>query len=253
MPFLKQFPLPDFLLAPWKKKQKTVQRSVYDTDESIARLLKQLQQHLVIMTARFPDDKEIYNTAIIKVDYKNKLFYLDELVPDTGNEQLKKLREITLQTRLDGAIISARCTLKDIGEEKGITQYIMHFPQRIRSTQRRESYRVNIPLSQRIQVNIQTEAGAFISGFLNDISFNGIAVRLEGGQNIDLDVGDTIPFLTIHLKETIACEMEITRISRTLGNIIISGHLEEISREHQRFIQKFITKMDRKKRKQNQI
>lgn len=255
------------LFNPWKKKKKTIQRSVLDTDKAIARLLKQLQQHLVVITAKFPTDKpssnnlpqnklpankDVYNTAIIKIDYKNKLFYLDELLPHAGNEQLKKMGKIVLQTRLDGAILTAECTLKKTGMEKGIPHYIMHFPARIHSTQRRDSYRINIPLSKRIQVNMQTESGAFIAGFLNDLSFNGIAIRLESKQNFDLNVDEIVPFLTIHLKETIICEMEVKRISNTLGNTIISGHLEEISSEHRRFIQKFITQLDRKKRKQKQ-
>ncbi len=239
-----------------KKKKKAVQRSILDSEESISRLLKQLQQHLVIMTAKFPTDKlsniqETYNTAIIKVDYKNKLFYLDELIPNEGNQQLKSLKKIQLRTRLDGAILTAECTLKEIGEEQGIPHYIMYFPDKIRSTQRRESYRVSIPLSRRIQVNMQTESGAFIAGFLNDISFSGISIRLEPNQNFDLTVDENVPFLTLHLKETITCEMEVKRISNTLGNTIISGHLEEISPEHRRFIQKFITRLDRKKRKLN--
>ena len=239
-----------------KNKPKSVQRSVYDTEASITRLLKQLQQHLVIMTAKFPSDKlapnkETYNTAIIKVDYKNKLLYLDELVPDEGNKKIESLKQVTIQTRLDGAILTAKCTLKEVGEEKGIRHYIMYFPERIRSTQRRESYRINIPLSKRIQVNIQTESGEFIAGFLNDISFSGISIRLEANQAPNLNINEVIPFLTIHLKETITCEMEIKRISHTQGNIIVSGHLEEISPEHQRFIQKYITRLDRKKRNQN--
>ena len=255
MAFFNHFSFPDSFLSSvfntWKKKKKPVQRSIFDTEETIARLLRQLQQHLVIMTAKFPSDKETYNTAIIKVDYKNKLFYLDELIPDAGNKQIAKLEKILLRTRLDGAILTADCRLKETGKEKGIPHYIMYFPERMRSTQRRESYRVNIPLSQRIQVNLQTESGAFIAGFLNDISFGGISIRLESGYNFELNVDEIVPFITIHLKETITCEMEVKRISRTLGNTIISGHLEEISPEHRQYIQRFITRLDRKKRKLN--
>ncbi|WP_198264043.1 flagellar brake protein [sulfur-oxidizing endosymbiont of Gigantopelta aegis] len=238
------------LLDSFKKKKKNIQRNTYDSEKSIIRILKQLQQHLVIMTANLADDKEVYNTAIIKIDYKNRLFYLDELIPASGNALFIKKKKIHLQTRLDGAILSMECTLKEVGKEQGISHYVMYFPDIIRSTQRRESYRVSIPLSQRIQVNMQTESGAFIAGFLNDISFSGIAIRLEHNQHFDLNVDETIPFLTIHLKETITCEMDIKRISNTQGSTIISGHLEELATEHRRYIQKFITRLDRKKRMQ---
>ncbi|MCU7800770.1 MAG: flagellar brake protein [gamma proteobacterium symbiont of Lucinoma myriamae] len=228
-----------------------MQRSILDTDEAIVRLLKQLQQHLVIITAKFPSDLETYNTSIIKIDYPNKLFYLDELIPETGNDQIKSLKKVHLRTRLDGAILTAECLLKETGKENGLVHYIMHFPTLIKSTQRRDSYRISIPLSKRYQVNMQTESGQFIAGFLNNISFSGLAIRLEHNQSFDLNIGEDIPFLTLHLHETITCEMEVKRISNTMGNTIISGHLVEISPAHQRSIQKFISRLDRQKRKQN--
>lgn len=237
-------------LNKWKKKKTTIQRNTLDTNEDIARLLKRLQQHLVIITAKFPSDPETYNTSIIKIDYKNRLFYLDELVPDAGNTQIKSLHKILLRTRLDGAILTMECHLKEVGEEKNLPHYLMHFPVRIKSIQRRESYRVSIPLNKRIQVNMQTDSGHFIAGFLNDISFNGVAIRLESSQDFDLKVHDTIPFLTLHLGETITCEMEINRISRIFGSVVVSGHLEEVSPVHQKEIQKFIFQQDREKRKQ---
>lgn len=220
-----------------------MQRNILDTDEAITRLLKQLQQHLVIITAKFPSDTEAYNTSIIKIDYQKKVFYLDELIPHKGNEQIKNLQKVLLRTRIDGAILSAECLLKETGEEKGLPHYIMHFPKRIKSTQRRDSYRISIPLNKRYQVNMQTESGLFIAGFLNNISFSGLAIRLEPNQNFELNIGEDIPFLTLHLNETITCEMEIRRISSTMGYTIISGHLEEISPAHQRSIQKFISRL----------
>lgn len=252
MSFSDHFLFLNSLFSASKKKNKSLQRKLFDTEEAVAHLLKQLNQHLVIMTAKFPSDNETYNTAIIKVDYDNKLFYLDELIPDEGNEQIKKIGKILLRTRLDGAILTAECKMKQVGVENNIPHYIMHFPKSIRSTQRRESYRVNIPLSQRIQVNMQTESGAFIAGFLNDISFSGIAIRLETNQIFDLSAAEIIPFITLHLKETITFEMEIKRISKVLGNTIISGHLDEISPDHKQFIQKFICQLDRNKQKQKQ-
>jgi c-di-GMP-binding flagellar brake protein YcgR len=236
----------------WKKKSKPIQRNILVTDEEISRLLNRLQKHLIIITAKFPSDPETYNTSIIKIDYKNKWFYLDELVPSSGNEQIISQKKVLLRTRLDGSILTMECKLDSVGEENGLPHYRMHFPIRIKSIQRRESYRVSIPLNKRFQVNMQTDSGHFIAGFLNDISFSGIAIRLENSRDLeyDLNVNDIIPFLTLHLDETITCELEIKRISKIFGNVVVSGHLEEISPEHQKIIQKFIIKQDREKRKQ---
>jgi c-di-GMP-binding flagellar brake protein YcgR len=233
----------------WRPKKKTIKRNILVTENEIALLLKRLQQHLTIITAKFPDNTEVYNTSIIKIDYKNKCFFLDEMVPDDGNELIVLHQKVLLRTRLDGTIFTMECHLDTVGEEQGLPHYKMHFPNRIKSIQRRESYRVSIPLSKRFQVNMQTDSGIFIAGFLNDISFSGVAVRLERSEDIELKVGEIIPFLTLHLDETITCELEIRRISTIFGNTIVSGRLEEISPPHHRMIQKFILKQDREKRK----
>ena len=232
-----------------RKEKKEIQRCVLTSKETIVELLKNLQQHIVIITAKFPSNPEIYNTSIIKVDYKNKLFFLDELLPDEGNAEIKKYNKVQLIARLDGAILTMHCILKQSGEEKGFPYYSMNFPARVKSIQRRESYRINIPLNKRFKATIQTESGSRFSGHLNDISFSGISIRLERNQNIDLKAGDSIPFLTLYLYETITCELEIRRITTLSNNILIAGHLVEVSPVQQRIIQKFIITEDREKQK----
>jgi len=244
-----KFKLPSFL-SPWNKSKKTLQKSVIDTPQDIARMLQRMQEHIVIVTARFDSDPDTYNTSIIKVDAGKELFHLDEFLPSVGNEQLRKLKKVSLRSRLDGAILTMNGLLKSAEQESGIPYFIMHFPEQIRSIQRRESYRVSIPVGKRIQASMQTDAGHFIAGFLHDISFSGVSIRLEETPDFDLKVGMNIPFLTLHLDEVITCSMEIKRISYAVGHIIVSGRLEDISPVHQRNIQQFILRLDREKRQQ---
>ncbi len=244
-----KFKLPAFFSS-WNKSKKTLQKSVIDTPQDIARMLRRMQEHIVIVTARFDSDPDTYNTSIIKVDTGKELFHLDEFLPSVGNEQLRKLKKVSLKSRLDGAILTMDGLLKSAEQENGIPYFIMHFPEQIRSIQRRESYRVSIPVGKRIQATMQTDAGHFIAGFLHDISFSGVSIRLEETPDFDLKAGMNIPFLTLHLDEVITCSMEIKRISYAVGHIIISGRLEDISPVHQRNIQQFILRLDREKRQQ---
>lgn len=235
------------------KEKENVQHSILTSEEKIIELLKNLQQHLVIITAKFPSNPESYNTSIIKVDYKKKLFFLDELLPDDGNAEIEKHNKAQLIVRLDGAIITMYCTLKGPGEEKGFPYYAMNFPTRVKSIQRRESYRVNIPLKQRFRTTIQTESGNHYSAYLNDISFSGISLRLERMQNFDLKAGDNIPFLTIYLNKTITCELAIRRITTLSNHILIAGHFEELSPALKKIIQRFIITQDREKQKKKSL
>ena len=252
-----KFKLPAFFrfFRFWNKSKKTLQKSVIDTPQDIARMLQRMQEHIVIVTAKFDSDPDTYNTSIIKVDTGKELFHLDEFLPSAGNKQLGILKKVSLRSRLDGAILTMNSRLNSAEQENGIPRFIMHFPEQIRSIQRRESYRVSIPVGKRIQATIQTDAGHFIAGFLHNISFSGVAIRLEetpdfGFKEQDLKAGMNIPFLTLHLDEVITCSMEIKRISYAVGHIIVSGRLEEVSPVHQRNIQQFIRRLDREKRQQ---
>ncbi len=244
--------LPSFFKF-WHSQKKPVQKKIIDSEQDIDRLLQRMQEHIVIITARFAADEELYNTSIIKVDARKALFYLDEFLPSHGNSQIRSLKKVTLRVRLDGAILTMDCRLYQTEEEAGTPCFIMHFPEKIRSIQRRESYRVSIPVSKRYQASLQTDAGHFIAGFLHDISFSGVSIRLEQSPNFDLKAGNNIPFLTLHLDEVITCSMEIKRISHVVGKIIVSGRLEDISPAHQRIIQRFILRLDREKRQQEAI
>lgn len=54
-----------------------------------------------MITANFPGESKNFTTSIIKVDYQNKLFYLDELSPYEGNSHLNKLKKVKLRSYLD--------------------------------------------------------------------------------------------------------------------------------------------------------
>ncbi len=237
----------------WHSQKKPVQKKLIDSERDIVRLLQRMQEHIVIITARFAADIELYNTSIIKVDAIKRRFYLDEFLPSNGNSQIRALKKVTLRVRLDGAILTMDCNLYQAEEETGTPCFIMHFPEKIRSIQRRESYRVSIPVSKRYQTTMQTDAGHFMAGFLHDISFSGVSIRLEQRPDFDFKVGNNIPFLTLHLDEVITCSMEIKRISHVVGKIIVSGHLEDISPAQQRIIQRFILRLDREKRQQEAV
>ena len=241
------FKLPS-LLNFWKKPEKPVQKRVIESHEEIARLLQRMREHIVIITARFPSDNDVYNTSIIDVDSNSKIFHLDEFLPAQGNHQIRKLKNVSLRARLDGAILTMDCNLKKSGEENNIPYFMMHFPDKIRSIQRRESYRVSIPASTHFQATLQTDAGNFIAGFLHDISFSGVSIRLEGIPDFELIPGNTIPFLTLHLDEVITCSMEIKRISHIIGHVVVAGRLEDLSPNQQKIIQRFILRLDREKR-----
>ena len=204
-----------------------------------------------MITANFPGETRNFDTSIIKVDYQNKLFYLDELQPYEGNIHLSKLKKVKLRSHLDNCILSMECQLKKQNEEKGLLYSIMHFPRSIRSIQHREFYRINIPIDKQLKVSLKTQSAEVISGNLNDISYNGISIRFRSTPSSSFEDNQIIPLVKIHLSKNliITCRMIIKRIFKLSDNLLIAGILEEVSTAQQHSIQKFITHLDRLKKR----
>jgi len=235
-------------------KEKESSDHIIQSEKNISALLKNLQNHLVIITANFPGETKNFSTSIIKIDYQHKKFYLDELLPYEGNAYLNKLKKVLLRTHIDSYILSMECLLIKQDEEKGLLYSVMDFPTEIKSVQNREFYRVNIPLNKHIKVVLKSESGDFITGSLNDISNNGISIRLKTPANLNLDKNEIIPFTSIYLNDVvISCKMEIKRIFTISDNTIIAGLLEEVTPSQQQTIQKFIAHLDRLKRRNRDI
>lgn len=238
------------LLKKANKDQRQLEH-IITTEKSIVTLIKNAQTHLVPVTANFSGDTKNFNTSIIKVDYKKKLFFLDELSPYEGNFHLKKLKKIHLKGYLDNCILSMQCNLNQQKEEKGLLYSIIHFPTAIKSIQHREFYRINLPLTYHIKVFLKKDSGEHFEGHLNDISYNGIAIRFRSIKNTNIETQEIIPIVKIYLKQNIIinCKMEIKRIFTISNNLLIAGLLEEVTAPQQHNIQKFITHLDRQKRK----
>ncbi|MCU7835692.1 MAG: flagellar brake protein [gamma proteobacterium symbiont of Taylorina sp.] len=246
------FNLFSFLSSP-KTEKKTAEK-IIQSEESISALLKNLQNHLVIITANFPGETKNFSTSIIKMDYQNKKFYLDELLPYEGNSHLNKLKQVQLRTHIDSCILSMKCRLIKQDEEKGLLYSVMHFPDTIISVQNREFHRVNIPLNKHLKVVLKTVDGEFITGSLNDLSYNGMSLRFKTPPALNIEKHDIIPFTTIYLNDVvISCKMEIKRIFSISDNTIIAGLLEEVTTSQQQTIQKFIAHLDRLKRRNREL
>ena len=235
-------------------KEKKVPRQVahiIKAESSIIALIKKSQSHLIMMTARFPGEKQSFNTSIIKVDYQNQLFYLDEFAPYDGNTHLNKVKKVYLKSYLDNCVLSMECHLKEQKEAKGLLYSIMYFPRAIKSVQHREFYRINIPRTHHLQVLLRKESGELLTGELNDISYNGISIRFRTPQNINVNAQEIIPIVKIHLTEKVVinCTMQIKRIFSLSDNQIIAGILDEVPPAQQQKIQKFITHMERQKKR----
>ncbi len=219
------------------------------TDPSrIALLLGQLSKHYSPLTVQIHGHKEQYASCIINVDKPYVL--LDELMPSTGHEQLVNEGKIHAVGRLSGVDIGFTATLKRVDEQKNMLTYYMNLPTKLDYRQRRQTYRIRIPMSQQLRVLIDDGGKTSIEGILHDLSHGGAGkivpegrFEIKQGQlyecAIELPCGDWL-YSTVemrYLKSTRARKRQLIGVrfesltplqSRIIGRCISELELEEI-------------------------
>lgn len=150
-----------------------------------ARLLKQLKEQHCPLSIRIPaigDNR--YTSAIVRVDADRERLHLDELNPGTGHARMAVGTEIRVDTRAHGVETRFKTQVERIGEEDGISYYVVPFPETITYHQRRAHHRV--PVKMTLQSRATLEAGdSSLDVRLSDISVGGF------GGTVNADAGIT--------------------------------------------------------------
>lgn len=126
-------------------------------------------------------------------------------------------------------------------------------PERYTRLQRREFFRLVLPLTQRPTCSIPRANGETLRLPVVDISIGGIAVELPAGQSL-FEVGQIIPQISIELKKgvTIIVDLEIRnhceiqRGNKSFGRI--GGRFVELNHATENQLQRFITDVQRAER-----
>jgi len=147
----------------------------------IARLLLQMSRHYSPLTIYIPGYKENYTSCIVSVDKPYLL--LDQLMPTGGHEKLMDKRKVHATGKLDGVDIQFTTTLVRVDEKKDILTYYLKLPETLHYQQRRQAYRVRIPMSKQLHVLIDNNDGTMTAGELHDLSHGGVGKIIPEGQN----------------------------------------------------------------------
>ena len=148
----------------------------------ILRLLERFTKRYIPITVQVPGHKEHYTSCIVDVDGENVLF--DELLPTTGHELLVTERALLATGKLDGIVIQFFTTLKLVDDKDKMLTYHMDLPSLIEYQQRRQNYRVHIPMAMKLPVIIEISSGIMVEGELHNLSQSGAGLIILTDKNI---------------------------------------------------------------------
>lgn len=197
----------------------------------IATILKRLQEGHALLTASFPGDNKVYNTAILGVDATENQVLLDELNPVEGHNRVQAGSRLQLQGRAAGIETRFTVVVAAVDIEQNIYLYRVSLPEYVIYRQRRDSVRVPVKLSLDASVTL-TSADKRAKARLVDLSAGGFgAIVIDGDR---LAVGERYQCrIDLPGQTAIAAEAEIRFASdeagqqRRLGARLLALPLQE--------------------------
>ena len=148
----------------------------------VARLLERLARRYTPLSVKVSGHEERYTSCIVGVDGSYVL--MDELLPSGGHQLLLAKRSLEVEGKLDGIDIQFITTLQRVDEQDNVLTYYMNLPARLEYRQRRQAYRVHIPMTRKLSVIIDNPDDAVIEGLLYDLSHGGAGIIFPAGKVI---------------------------------------------------------------------
>ncbi len=153
-----------------------------DSPAQMEHLFCELQARRVPLTVALDSSAGAFGSAILEVVAGTKPYIvLDELVPSQGLRRLKKHTLIDIITSLDGVEVAFRAIIDRVGQTNGIPYYRVPFPAFINYSQRRQDFRVPVPLARNLEVAVTFDRDTCKRGEIRDISVGGFCARLQDG------------------------------------------------------------------------
>lgn len=151
------------------------------SEKEIKRLLVQAQAGYSPVSVHFHGSNAFYTSYIVEVDSDRKLFMLDDLVPESGNDKVASGQPFNMETFVDGVRVRGMEIKAKPGKASdGGAVYVAAFPAQLHTLQRRQSYRAPVRKTLHIPVDLGTAPKEVTTGELVDFSMEGCQAAFEG-------------------------------------------------------------------------
>ncbi|MCP3870496.1 MAG: hypothetical protein GY703_20875 [Gammaproteobacteria bacterium] len=216
--------------------------------EQIIQLLTQAHRARLLFDVEIPGGRSHYTTALLGIQKNSDTVTLDELTPAAGHKQLLSRRQMTLTSKLEGVALRFKVSLVESSKEDGVALYKVRLPESVYYMQRRQYFRIALTgCHAPFQAKSDGDSEELLTGYVTDLSLEGIGIILEGEKNLSADTTlsnciiqppdqGRIPFSLI---------IRHCKINEKRHNTRVGGYFDQIDRYSQRKIGKIITQLER--------
>ena len=200
-----------------------------------------LMQQPVSITIEGSD--EHYTSAITNASLKHHSFFLDKVVPESGNELIRSGSRFSVLADSQGVKIEFNMTGR-IKYQPSNEQYRVEFPTQVLYLQRRTAYRVMISPAHKILVKLKMEDGEEnLIGQLSDLSSSGFKAIFKGDSVERLQNNSNIAVARIKFNEqnNMDCSLIARHVVGTQnGNTQVGFAFNIVSGMGQRYVDRLI-------------
>ena len=159
---------------------------------AIIQKLRQLEKSRSLITAHFDGGKHSMLTAVVDVMPDKELVVLDYGADEKLNRKLLQASRVVFKTQHEG--ITAQFTVNRVQKAKrhGRPAFACPLPDSLLWVQRREFYRVRVPLGDPVHCEIAVPDEEPLRVPIIDISMGGVALN-DTENVIDTEIGQNLP------------------------------------------------------------
>jgi c-di-GMP-binding flagellar brake protein YcgR len=184
-----------------------------------------------------------FTSAITHANLKNSSFFLDQVVPQKGNDLIRSGNRFSVLADNPGAKIEFNMTGRTKYQSDNL-QYRVEFPTQVLYVQRRSAYRVMIPSAHQMLVTLKMEDGGdHLIGQLADLSSSGFKALFKGDCSERLNNTQDISIARIRFNDqnTMDCSLIACHIVATKnGDTQVGFAFNLISGMEQRFLDRLM-------------
>ena len=170
--------------------------------ERIAAILRGLDDKFTLVSVRLAAEGPLYTSALIRLDPQAQKVYLDELNQVQAHRQVTEGTELRVFASLRGVAIRFSTAVEEIVQEPAGALYRCPYPDTVQYLQRRETFRIHIPMAERPQVELRPESWSEpVIGELTDLSACGMCVELPASQADELNIRSRLSFCNLLLPD----------------------------------------------------
>lgn len=227
---------------------------IYSQSEIIQKL-RMLQKGKCIVTAYFDDGKQTLLTVIVDVLADKKILLLDYGPDEMINKALLSDRNIIFKSQRDG--VTAKFTALNVKKAKyqGQVVFACSLPEDLLWVQRRDTYRVKVPMRQNAFCLVHHNNGSSNQYRIHDISVGGLGLE-DPNNHQDFALGVsfekceiTLPehgtgIVTLEVRSLLPTSQDNPKAGRKVGCLI-----HDLRSDVDAMIQRYIHAIDSQHRK----